>query len=213
MAARKKGGKFHNQNGRIFYASMAVIFITTVLFFLLYPSELKYHFFLTIGIVSFYPTYSGRRILSMKKGIKPNWGDRAALAVILVSGVVMLAYGLYLQLVKPNSLSILFFVFGVFSLIQGIGDSRTFLRKTAAGKMHWFYSHAAKMIGAYSAAITAFCVNIVPRYLPENTGTIYLVALWVAPGVLFGMYSARIIRKYKAKFAGKPAMVSATDTF
>ena len=53
MSYGKKGGKVHNVSGIIFYWSMVVIFVTTLLFFILNPTLLKYQFFLTIGIVSF----------------------------------------------------------------------------------------------------------------------------------------------------------------
>lgn len=211
MTARKKGGRLHNQTGIVFYWSMAVIFVTTLLFFVLYPAKIIYHFFLMIGIVSFYPTYSGKRILQMKKGITPRFADRAAAVLILISGTAAVLYGLYLQFYSPQDIAFLFLIFGSFSIIQGYQDLKLFSGKTQLAKMHWFYSHAAKMIGAYSAAVTAFCVNIIPRYLPENTSTVTLITLWVAPGVLFSMVSANTIARYKRKFEVSPADTNLTD--
>jgi uncharacterized membrane protein len=211
MTTRKKGGKLHNQTGSLFYWSMAVIFITTLLFFMLYPAKIIYHFFLMIGIISFYPTYSGRRILQMKKGINPRLSDRVAAVLITVSGLVSVGYGIYLQQINPQPLSVLFLVFGSFSILQGYQDLKLFTGKQEIGKMHWFYSHAAKMIGAYSAAVTAFCVNIIPRYLPETTPQTYLIVLWIAPGLLFSFISARVIGKYKRKFELVPAAKNTTD--
>jgi hypothetical protein len=202
MAYGKKGGKVHNASGLIFYWAMFFIFITTVLFFVLYPEKLRYQFFLTIGIVSFYPNWSGKRMLSMKKGLQPTWYDKLAAFAIGISGLVMLAYGAYgvLNSDKFGGLQYLFLVFGVVSLLNSYGDLKYYLNFKAAQKMHWFFAHGGKMMGAYSAAITAFCVNIVPRYLPENFPFYGFLLTWTAPGIILAIVSNRILNKYKAKF-------------
>jgi uncharacterized membrane protein len=198
-----KGGKVHNRAGLVFYWSMFMIFVTTTIFFILYPSNLKYQFFLGIGIVSFYPNWSGKRMLSMKKGIQPTMIDKIGAYLIGISGICMLAYGVYLTQTPPKNfagLNILFFVFGTVSLANAYGDLKVYLGFVKAEKMHWFFAHAGKMMGAYSAAITAFCVNIVPRFFPENTPFFVFIIMWTAPGVIIGILSARIIKKYQVKF-------------
>lgn len=198
-----KGGKAHNRAGVVFYWSMFMIFVTTTIFFILYPTNLKYQFFLGIGIVSFYPNWSGKRMLAMKKGFKPTLVDKIGAWLIGFSGVCMLAYGVYLT-VNPakyfGELNVLFFIFGTVSLSNAYGDLKFYLGYVKAEKMHWFFAHAGKMMGAYTAAITAFCVNIVPRFMPENTPSFVFILTWTAPGVILGILSARIIKKYKIKF-------------
>ena len=203
-----KGGKVHNRAGAVFYWSMFMIFVTTTIFFILYPTNLKYQFFLGIGIVSFYPNWSGKRVLAMKKGsdsrtIQSTLVDKIGAGLIGISGICMLTYGAYLT-ANPTKefggLNILFFIFGIVSLLNAFGDFKLYLGYVKAEKMHWFFAHAGKMMGAYSAAITAFCVNIVPRFLPENTPSFVFILTWTAPGVILGIVSARIIRKYKTKF-------------
>lgn len=206
-----KGGKAHNRAGVVFYWSMFMIFVTTTIFFILYPTNLKYQFFLGIGIVSFYPNWSGKRMLGMKKGFKPTLVDKIGAWLIGFSGVCMLAYGTFLTL-NPSKefggLNILFFIFGTVSLSNAYGDLKFYLGYVKAEKMHWFFAHAGKMMGAYTAAITAFCVNIVPRFLPENTPSFVFILTWTAPGIILGIVSARIIKKYKIKFkiAEKPSL-------
>lgn len=202
MSYGKKGGKVHNFSGQIFYWAMFFIFITTILFFVLYPEQLKYQFFLTIGIVSFYPNWSGKRMLSMKKGLVPTWYDKLGGFLIGLSGIVMLAYGVY-GVLNPNKfggLQYLFLVFGLVSLLNSYGDLKYYLNFQTAPKMHWFFAHGGKMMGAYSAAITAFCVNIVPRYLPENFPFYGYLITWTAPGIVIAIISTRILKKYKVKF-------------
>lgn len=200
MTTRKKGGKLHNQTGIIFYWSMAFIFLTSILFVVLYPSKVKYHFFLAIGIVSFYPAFSGKRLLAMKKGLEALWFDWLAIFIIILSGFVMIIYGVVMIQQFVSSIAILFLVFGILSLLQGIGDFLYFSKMRSAKKMHWFFGHAGKMIGAYSAAITAFCVNIVPRYLPDGTPMFIFVLIWVGPGIVFAYFTKYLVMKYKIKF-------------
>ena len=198
-----KGGKVHNRAGVVFYWSMFMIFVTTTIFFILYPTNLKYQFFLGIGIVSFYPNWSGKRMLAMKKGLRPTLVDKIGGWLIGFSGVCMLAYGTYLTLNPAKefgSLNILFFIFGTVSVSNAYGDLKFYFGYVKADKMHWFFAHAGKMMGAYTAAVTAFCVNIVPRFLPENTPSFMFLLTWTAPGVILGIVSARIIKKYKIKF-------------
>jgi hypothetical protein len=200
MTTRKKGGKLHNQSGLIFYWSIAFIFLTAIIFVVLYPTKDIYHFFLAIGIVSFYPSFSGKRLLAMKKGLEPLWYDWLAVGIIILSGFVMITSGVNMILQSNSGISILYLVFGIFSLVQGIGDFLYFSKKRSTKKMHWFFGHAGKMIGAYSAAVTAFCVNIVPRYLPDGTPMFIFILIWVGPGIVFAFITKYLVKKYKAKF-------------
>jgi len=202
MAYGKKGGKVHNFSGQIFYWAMFFVFNTTILFFVLYPEQLKYQFFLTIGIVSFYPNWSGKRMLSMKKGLVPTWYDKLGGFLIGLSGLVMITYGVYglLNTIKFGGLQYLFLVFGIVSLLNSYGDLKYYLNFQTAPKMHWFFAHGGKMMGAYSAAITAFCVNIVPRYLPENFPFYGYLITWIAPGIVIAIISTRMLKRYKVKF-------------
>ena len=200
MLNRKKGNKLHKRTGIIFYWCMNFIFLTAILFVAFYPEQEKYWFFLTIGIVSFYPNFTGVRILKMKKGIEARWFDYAALVMIIISGFIMLKVGLgsLLGFDTRTQFEILYLVFGIFSLIQGYGDSLVFIGIKKAEKLHWLYGHAGKMIGSYSAALTAFCVNIIPRYLPSHTPFFVYILIWVGPGVLLGIYSVRKIKALKS---------------
>ncbi len=201
----QKGNKVHNLSGKIFYWAMLGVFVTTIIFFVIYPAQLKYQFFLTIGIISFYPNYSGKRLLSMKKAITPNLFDWIAAWAVGVCGVVMMAYSVYgfLNPIGFNGMAILFAIFGLVCLVNAYGDLKIYLGYQKPQKMHWFLGHGAKMMGAYSAALTAFCVNIVPRYLPAGTPTFVFILTWVLPGVVIGVAASRILKKYKGKFEAK----------
>ena len=202
MLVRKKGGKIHNISGIIYYWGMLVVFLTSLGFFLLEPQKLFYQFFLCISMVSFYPTFSGRRILSMKKEIKPIFIDWFAAFMVSVCGVVMWGYAIYgfLNPEKFNNFQYLFGIFGTLCLANGYGDLMVFSQRKKVDKMHWFLSHGGKMTGSYAATVTAFCVNIVPRYLPDHLPFLFYIMLWVLPGVLIGFMGNRIVEPYKIKF-------------
>lgn len=202
MAVRKKGGKVHNLAGIVFYWSMFVIFISTLGFFVLDPSNLRYQFFVGIGTVSFYPNFSGKRILSMKKAINPTRIDWSAAWLVGICGVIMSAYAIY-GFLNPKDFSGYQYLFGLFAILcfaNAYGDLMVYSGKRKVEKMHWFLGHAGKMTGAYAAAVTAFCVNIVPRYLPKDMSLILGLSIWIVPGVLVGFIGNRIINHYKMKF-------------
>lgn len=202
----KKGGKTHNRAGVVFYWSMTLIFVSTIIFFLLDPTNVRYHFFLTLGIVSFYPNWSGKRMLSMKKGVNPTKLDLFGAWAVGISGIIMLAYAGY-GFMNPTAVGgykILFIIFGIVSLVNAYGDLKVYLGYVEAEKMHWFLSHAGKMIGAYSAAVSAFCVNIVPRLLPNETPAFVNILIWTMPATILGIISQQLIKRYKKKFGITP---------
>ncbi len=202
----QKGRRVHNVSGIIFYWAMLGVFVTTVIFFIIYPTQLKYQFFLTIGVISFYPTFSGKRLLNMKKAIVPKPVDWVAAWGVGICGIVMIAYAVY-GFIYPDGfkgMAILFAIFGVVCLINAYGDLKIYMGYQKPDKMHWFLGHGGKMMGAYSAALTAFFVNVVPRYMPQNTPSYVFILTWVLPGVRVGVIAARILRQYKMKFAIKP---------
>lgn len=207
MFARKKGGKLHNRTGIAFYYSMAFIFVSTLIFFALDPFNLKYQFFLGIGIVSFYPVYTGRSVLYMKKGVNAGVFQKALALGAMACATVMILFGNFGGL--PMAEMILFNVFGVILMLNGIGDARIYFGLKPAAKNYWLMTHIGKMLGGYSAALTAFMVNVVPRYLPENTSMYVFIATWTLPALVLGIYSAFVRRKYSPKtktVSKKPAM-------
>ncbi len=194
MLARRKGGSLHNRAGIVFYWSMFGVFLTTLIFFILYPTNLKYQFFFGIGIVSFYPAFTGKRVLAMKKGVNPNWIDLVAMWLVGVCGLVMIGYAI---MINVSTYQILFGIFGLVCLKDFYSDWKVYTGRVAAEKMHWFFAHGAKMTGGFSAAMTAFCVNIVPRYLPQDLPQFMYIACWVVPGVVIGLWGGSILKKFR----------------
>jgi uncharacterized membrane protein len=204
----RKGGKLHNAVGRIYYWAMFDVFVTVLGICALFPTKTFYHFFLMLSIVSFYPSFAGKRVLRLKKkGTQPEQLDRFAAWVLLVCGLGMWIYGGGMLYRAETFMAILFWFFGFISVSNGYRDIRLFAGKVELEKMHWFYSHLARMLTSYSAATTAFLVNIGPRLLPDSTPGWVEIVLWTAPPTLVGIAIARWTRYYRRKFNPTPKQV------
>ncbi|GHB52165.1 DUF2306 domain-containing protein [Persicitalea jodogahamensis] len=196
----KKGGKVHKFWGNVYYWSMFGVFVTTLMLFALKPKELKLQFFLGIAVLSFYFTFSGDRVLKMKKSAtQATVLDRVAAGLALACGLAMLAYAVYGIIGLQNYfIAILFTVFGVLISVNARHDLQLFSGKIESGKMHWYFGHIAKIMGAYIATVTAFCVNMT-RYLPEDSSVYLQLIPWLAPGILLGVGTAYYSKRQKEK--------------
>lgn len=196
----KKGGKVHKFWGNVYYWSMFGVFITTLMLFALRPSQLKLQFFLCIAILSFYFTFSGDRVLQMKKSAtQATVLDRVAAGLALACGLAMLGYAAYGVIVLQNYfIAILFAAFGTLISVNAREDLRLFFGKIESEKMHWYFGHIGKIMGAYTATVTAFCVNMT-RYLPEDASVYLQLIPWLTPGLLLGVGAAYYGKRQKEK--------------
>lgn len=196
----KKGGKVHKFWGNVYYWSMFGVFVTTLMLFVLRPAQLKLQFFLCIGILSFYFTFSGDRVLKMKKSAtQATVLDRVAAGLALACGLAMLGYAVYGVIGLQNYfIAILFATFGTLISVNARKDLQLFFGKIDSEKMHWYFGHISKIMGAYIATITAFCVNMT-RYLPEDASAYWQLIPWLAPGVLLGIGTAYYAKRQREK--------------
>lgn len=194
----KKGSKVHKFWGNVYYWSMFGVFITTLMLFALRPEQLKLQFFLCIAILSFYFTFSGDRVLKMKKSTtQATVLDRVAASLALACGLAMLGYAVYGVIGLQNYfVAILFAVFGVLISVNAREDLRLFSGAIESGKMHWYFGHIGKIMGAYTATVTAFCVNMT-RYLPEGSSVYLQLIPWLTPGLLLGVGAAYYAKRQK----------------
>ena len=168
------------------------------------PEQLKLQFFLCIAILSFYYTFSGDRVLQMKKSAtQATVLDRVAAGLALACGLVMLGYAVYGFIGLQNYyIATLFTFFGVLISLAARKDLQLFFGKIDSEKMHWYFGHISKIMGAYTATVTAFCVNMT-RYLPDslsdNASAYIQLLLWMAPALLLGVGAAYYGKRQKEK--------------
>lgn len=154
----KKGGKLHRQVGGVFYWSMFWIFISALLIISFYRFSA---FLLVIAVFSWYMTFSGVRVLKMKKTMKAQKIDWLAAVITLIAGICFIGMGLNYQLQQSWSsvVGYLCFFFGFFTTQTAWENIKGFRRGADQEKMWWWFAHMNSMCGALIASITAFAVQ------------------------------------------------------
>ncbi|MGZ4034732.1 MAG: DUF2306 domain-containing protein [Bacteroidia bacterium] len=190
-----KGGKLHRFNGKLYFWSMGIIFVSSI-YMALFKSMI---FFVLIALFSFQAAFNGYRILYLKKlnqGQKAGAIDYIALFVGALAAIAMLYLGV-INTIQSNQSGIILLVFGAFYTL-GIWNEYQKFRKAPAEKMFWMYKHIGQMGGAYIATVTAFLVNNY-RMFPF----IPPVILWLMPTAVGVVFITVIIKKYKKLHSGK----------
>jgi uncharacterized membrane protein len=172
----KKGSSIHKSSGRLFYVSMVVSVALSLLVSLL-PNHQSPSLF-QIGVLSLYFLIGGKRSLLLKQqssapSINRLLTDQVlAFTVVLVSLVIML-YSVYVD----GSFHPLRTVFGVVGIAFGGLDLWLFYDSEKL-KRKWLFLHLSKMLGGYTAAVTAFMVaqDILGGYYNWFTPTVFALA-------------------------------------
>lgn len=186
----KKGARNHRLTGKIFFYGMTGVFITAT--FISLAKNIPFLFM--VGFFSYYMACSGYRVLYLKKlhlQQKPAALDWLIGLIGIVFGIGLLIFS-YTWFVNIGAWGSVPFSFGAFCLFSGIHDLRNFYVRPK-NKQHWFVKHGFRMGGGFAAALTAFVVTNV------SIGSLNWL-LWLAPGLLTTVWTARIMRRYKAKF-------------
>ncbi|MFC0185205.1 hypothetical protein SAMN04515674_112138 [Pseudarcicella hirudinis] len=186
----KKGGKTHIVAGKIYYWAMFGVAITAILRF---KFEVRLIFLACIAVFSFYNTFTGIRLIGMKKEIVASSIDWFGAWLAFVCSFAMIGFGLWAFSSNIIFYGVLFTLFGGFCFILAYQDLKLFSHKSIPDKMHWFLNHISRMVGSYIATVTAFLVVNNHDFVPG------LVA-WIAPGVIGGIGIARWRSYYKKKF-------------
>jgi uncharacterized membrane protein len=193
----KKGGRAHIFWGNIYVYSMYGVSLSALGLFLLNPQKIFLQFLLCIAILSFYLTFTGVRAVQKKKNKSFNKSFDWIISVFVgLSGIASFGNGVYHWIVYSNinSVTILFMVFGLVIMFNSFNDLKSFRNPENNSKMQWFFNHLTRMLGAYIATFTAFCV-VNNHFLPD------LVA-WILPGIIGGIFITFTVKHYKQKFQG-----------
>lgn len=198
----KKGGRIHRISGQVFFWSMFGVFVTATVSWLQQPSKPFFQFLLMIGFFSFHMALTGVRTLRQKSAqTQPTRFDWFVSGVAMLGGTIAVLFGLW-QLYAGYKLgvfsmfSLLYLLFGGFFLRNGQMDWWLYSGRVPMEKRHWFYNHIVRMVGAYIASFTAFCVVNGERIPLPN------VLVWILPGAVGGFFIGRTVQYYKRKFAG-----------
>lgn len=186
----KKGSTLHKKTGLVFVGAM--VFTATSALILALPA--KNYFLASIGVFSLYMTIAGLR-LARHHNLGFNLFDKMLAVGGFVTGVFMAAFGGYQYGASGNFMGVILAVFGFILLAMTLPDSIKALGRAKQQPVPnaWFFSHIARMVGAYIATFTAFAVT--------NFHFIPGVFNWLVPTVVGTVAISITIRRYKNKMS------------
>lgn len=195
MIARK-GSQLHNTTGNIFYWNMMIVAATSLWLVFVKGSSF---FLFYIALLTFQNVYYGKRVLKMKEKIAPKWFDWWIVGFIFLAGISMMGWAVKFWFFTENSqfLAILYTFFGIFLTRGAYNDLQMFRfpERSKYGSHTWLFGHIARMMGGYTATITAFA-TVNSRYLPSES--LNLIA-WIVPPVILSFVIMRMMRTWEAK--------------
>ena len=157
----KKGGKWHKKIGNYFLILMTIVVLTGLIGVFIFKRNT---FLLIITVLSAYYGFSGYRILKTKTN-KPKWIDVSVATASLISVSYFLYYfksiGMYWSPV------IIYSTVGALLLIITYDFVRYLIPKKTYRNM-WLYEHIFKMIGAFTALLSAFSGTVFENYQPYS---------------------------------------------
>lgn len=161
--------KWHQLSGRLFFAGMTLVFLTTLPMTLIRPNL----FLFLIGIFSFYLAWTGWRKAVNRSGI-PGKEDYAAVLIMGATGVAMLGWGGWIVNAGDGN-GITLIVFGGIGSTLAISEFRQFRKGPLKGAAR-IRAHLSSMMAATIAAVTAFLV--------VNVDTDPVWVAWLLPTVV-----------------------------
>lgn len=155
----RKGGRLHIRFGRWFLACIAVVIVTAVIGIFAFGFRA---FLGVITLLSAYEAYSGFRALRIRF-TGPKAVDGAVSVFALAAAALFL---LYLRSVHlPWSPVIIYPTLGTLVAVA-IYDLARFTFPKSWFATTWLYEHLIKMIGAYTAVVSAFSGTVLERWQP-----------------------------------------------
>lgn len=186
------GGKLHRKSGIIYFYSMLVIFVSSIIL-----SIVRENWFLfMVGIFSCYLVMTGYRALALKmlhRGQKAEKIDWIIVIAAFLAGIGLMVMGVWMFWSQGNSFGLVPFIFGG-TMLSGVKEDYKRFTVPPTEKNHWLLKHICGMMGGYIATLTAFLV--------QNVQTNPSFIAWLAPSVFITpiiIYSTNKIKKGKSK--------------
>lgn len=195
-----KGGARHLFWGRMYVWAMGVVALTA------FPLAVYKNntFLFLVGVFSAYLAFSGWRVIRRQRAMRKAETDPpltarlldAVPAVLMVGAALMMFWMGGRAVLGGNSFGWVLCVFGTIAVVLVSREIPVIFRPAAAFRpddKRWLGNHIGRMLGAYTATLTAFsAVNFF--FLPP-------VVRWLWPTVLMFPVIAYNINKYQRKSA------------
>lgn len=147
-----KGKTWHIMSGRIYFWSMAVIFLTALPMAIIQETM----FLFLVAIFSFYLAFAGMRFARNRKA-EPAVVDWIAATLMISAGLGMWILSI-VYIVRSDSQFITLILFGIISISLGVTDFKTHSNRTARGQER-IARHLTNMMAGTIAVITAVLVT------------------------------------------------------
>ena len=186
----QKGGPAHRRWGKVYFWAMTVGTSTALLVAAYRPNV----FLLLIAIFSFYPSFTGYRVLSRKrpdKGQKATALDWSVAIFTALASANLFGLGIFNPDTGALRFNPIFITFGALGAFAAGDDMRKFARPPKE-KYAWWFDHMGGMLGSYIAAVSAFSV-VNFSFLPE-------LVRWLWPTAIGVPMLAIWTRAYKKNF-------------
>lgn len=194
----KKGGINHVKLGKIYMWLMWIVVVTAAILSIknLYVGRIEAAAFL--GFLTFItanPLWKGIAVLKHKKGLSKAFQRTHLIfeSLILVAGVLLLGYGIYL---KGEGGAVLMIIFGILG-VSNLGSVLKLI-KSPPQQMDWFTEHMADMIISGIAAYTAFFAFGGRTILGHIFTGYWMIVPWVGPTII-GIFTIKYLKKYYEK--------------
>jgi hypothetical protein len=195
----RKGGRTHRHIGNYYVWAMWLVVISAALLSiknLLLGNTVMGAFLGFLALISGKPLWLGISALNNKKARSESY-RRAQLimsGLVVISGCVLIGYGLVLG---GNGLAVFMIIFGVLGLAS-IFDFVANLDRSAVPK-HWLEEHIANMCITGIAAHTAFLAFGAQSMFSHLYSSYWSIVPWVAPTIIGSLGIRVAITRYKRK--------------
>ncbi|MDN5212895.1 hypothetical protein QQ020_12590 [Fulvivirgaceae bacterium BMA12] len=157
----RKGGKKHTRVGKLFLFFLTVVILTGLIGVFVFGRNI---FLLVITVLSGYFGFSGYRTLQTKSN-RPKVIDVSAAVIALITVFYFLYYFKSIGMIW--SPIIIYSTVGTLLLVVAY-DFIRYLLPEKGYKSLWLYEHIFKMIGAFSALLSAFTGTVFKDYQPYS---------------------------------------------
>ena len=182
----KKGGGIHQKAGRVFVVSMMLTGVSALIMSQLKPNP----FLFIIGVFTIYLVGTADRCSKPLKD-KPLLIDWVYSLSMFVFADIFILWGI-ISLFQGNTMGVVMLIFGGVGLYSVYKDFINYRGKNL-DKKHRLQTHIGRMVGAYTATITAVLVVNASALPPTIPPFVY----WLLPTLILTPISIYWIRKHK----------------
>lgn len=215
QAFSRKGGANHAKVGKLYVNLMWVVVGSAVMLCILNfigGRVIIAAFLMFIALITAKPLWLGTAILRAKNAQRTGRDQSQVKAyrvsgiifnlAIVLAGIAMIAYGLYLG---GQGFAVLLMIFGGLGLISVFELWSSARMLESPDLSEWIKAHIVGMGTSGIAAHTAFLVFGANRFLPESiTQSYWSFVPWLAPAVVGTILIRIAVTKYQPQSAVKP---------